>query len=167
MVAAALALGSPLVAHPARASEPALRLQQAQSRPMVLDAQLLRAHATETIDVRWQRGEKLETARFTGVRVGSLLALMGAPTGTQRRGPWLHGTVTAIGADGCRVVFGLGELDAGLTGRRAIVAWARDGVALDGAEGALRLVIEGDTRPSRSVRQLVELRLVPPAAPTQ
>lgn len=97
------------------------------------------------------------------MKVRSLLNLLGVPGGRELRGSWLRATVTAVGADGYEVSFGIGELDPSLTGRRAIVAWERDGVPLGDKEGPLRLIIEADQRPSRSVRQLVALRVALPA----
>jgi hypothetical protein len=141
----------------------ALTLQTGQQLPVSLDADLLRAHAAESIAVRWQRGEATENAQFTGLKVRSLLTLLGVPSGRELRGAWLRATVTAVGAEGYEVSFGIGELDPSLTGRRAIVAWERDGAALDTKEGPLRLIIEADQRPSRSVRQLVALRVTRPA----
>lgn len=139
--------------------------------PLTVHAAVLREHAPQVVDVKWQRGEQVERGRFIGVRMESLLSLAGVPQDRSLRGPWLRGRVTAIAADGYRVVFGLGELSTGLTGRQAIVAWERDGSALGDKEGPLRLVIEGDSRPSRSVRQLVALLIdlddVRAAVPTQ
>lgn len=142
-------------------SQERLTLQKGKEPPLLLDANLLRAHAAESIAVRWQRGEAAEVASFTGTRVRCLLTLLGVPDGRELRGHWLRATVTAIGADSYEVAFGVAELDPSLTGRRVIVAWERDGATLDAKEGTLRLIIEGDHRPARSVRQLVALRLSP------
>lgn len=144
-----------------------LSLQIDNTRPIVLDLALLQAHAGESIDVQWTRGTAAERSTFSGARVRSLLSLLNVPSGSELRGRWLRYIVTAVGADGYTVSFGLAELEPTLSGRRAIVAWHRDGAAMPAGESPLRLVIEGDTRPSRSVRELIALRVFDPSAVDQ
>jgi hypothetical protein len=61
-----------------------------------------------------------------------------------------------------RVGFGIADLEPSISGRRAVVARERDGQPLASGEAPLRLVIGGDQRPSRCVRQLVALRVSEP-----
>jgi len=152
-----------------RAPEPTrdgLVLQLGDRPPLRVDAETLRAHAPETVVVSWQRENAVEKVNFTGVRVRSLLSLLNVPSGHDLRGDWLSAVVTAVGADGYQVSFGLAGLDPAISGRRAVVAWERDGRPLASNEAPLRLVIDGDQRPARSVRQLVAVRVSEPRART-
>jgi hypothetical protein len=139
-----------------------LTLQLGARPPLRVDADTLRAHAPEKLAVDWQREGNVEKATFTGVRLTSLLALLNVPSGRDLRGDWLSAVVTAVGADGYQVSFGIADLEPSSSGRRAVVAWERDGQPLASGEAPLRLVIGGDQRPSRSVRQLVALRVSEP-----
>jgi hypothetical protein len=63
-------------------------------------------------------------------------------------------------ADGYRVAFSLAELDPKLGNHKVLVANACDGKALSAADSPLRLVVPGEVRAARSVRQIRALRLV-------
>ena len=95
--------------------------------------------------------------RCTGVWLRDLVAAAGVPVGEAVKGPALVIQVTAIAADGYRVAFSLGEIDAKLGKAPILVADACDGKPLPAADGPLRLVVEGEARAARSVRQLVGL----------
>lgn len=94
-----------------------------------------------------------------GVLLGDLLARAGAPVGEAVRGEALSLVVVAEAADGYRVVFSLGEIDAKLGAGGMLVADRCDGAALGADEGPLRLVAPGEARGARSVRQLTALTL--------
>ena len=64
-------------------------------------------------------------------------------------------SVLVEAADGYRAVFALAELDPALTDRVILLADTRDGQPLGPGEGPLRLVVPGDKRPARAVRQVV------------
>ncbi|MGE3541290.1 MAG: hypothetical protein AB7N91_28130 [Candidatus Tectimicrobiota bacterium] len=57
-------------------------------------------------------------------------------------------------ADGYRVVFALPELDPAFTERLVLLAEQRDGQPLAATEGPLRLVVPGEKRQARWVRQV-------------
>lgn len=93
----------------------------------------------------------------TGVWLRDLVAAAGVPAGETVKGPALVVQVMAVAADGYRVGFSLGEIDAKLGKAPILVADACDGKPLAAADGPLRLVVEGEERAARSVRQLVKL----------
>lgn len=97
------------------------------------------------------------TLQCSGVWLRDLVARAGAPNGPAVKGPALAMTVTAEAADGYRVVFSLGEIDAMLGKAAILVADACDGKPLPKGDGPLRLVAEGEARGARSVKQLVRL----------
>lgn len=96
----------------------------------------------------------------TGVWLTDLAAAAGLPAGEALRGPALTTLIVAEAADGYRAVFSLAELDAKLGNRSVLVANACDGQPLAAADGPLRLVVPGEARAARSVRQLRALRVV-------
>ncbi len=100
----------------------------------------------------------------TGVWLSDLLARAGVPAGAALRGAALATVIVADAADGYRVVFSLGELDARFGHVPVLVADHCNGVPL-GADGPVRLVVSGDSRGARSLRQLVRLAAVTLAAP--
>jgi hypothetical protein len=97
---------------------------------------------------------------YEGVPIDEFLKKAGMPLGQDLRGKGLAIYLLAEAKDGYQVVFSLGELDSSLSGARVIVADRREGKPLAEYEGPLRLVIDGDKRPSRSVRMLEKLEVV-------
>jgi hypothetical protein len=62
-------------------------------------------------------------------------------------------------SDGYRAVFALPELDPASTDRVIILADRREGKPLGEHEGPLRVVVPGEKKPSRWVRQVIALRV--------
>lgn len=100
---------------------------------------------------------------FRGPALDAVLALAGAPRGRELRGPALRLVVVAEARDGYAVVYSLAELSPDLGARRGIVALEQDGQPLSEKDGPLRIVLEGEKRPARWIRQLERLRIVPVA----
>lgn len=97
---------------------------------------------------------------FRGPALDAVLALAGAPRGRDLRGPALRLVVLAEARDGYSVVYSLAELSPDLGARRGIVALEQDGQPLSEKDGPLRIVLEGEQRPARWIRQLERLRIV-------
>jgi hypothetical protein len=97
---------------------------------------------------------------YVGPRLIDVLAKVGAPVGVAIRGPEMADAVVVEGADGYRVVFGLAETDPGLRADKIILADRVDGSPIGIMDGPLRLVVEGDLRPARSVRMVTSIELL-------
>lgn len=97
---------------------------------------------------------------FKGPALEAVLALAGVPQGRDLRGPALLLVVVAEARDGYAVAYSLAELSPDLGARRGIVALEQDGQPLGEKDGPLRIVLEGDKRPARWIRQLERLRIV-------
>lgn len=98
--------------------------------------------------------------RYEGARLIDVLRAVGAPLGPRLHGKPVMDVVVATGSDGYRAVFSLAETDpANHAGARIIVADRVDGATLDAKEGPLRLVVDGDLRPARSVHNLVRIEV--------
>jgi DMSO/TMAO reductase YedYZ molybdopterin-dependent catalytic subunit len=94
---------------------------------------------------------------FSGVTLAEVLRLAGAPAGAELKGAALAKYVVVSAADGYRVVFALPELSPDFTDAVVLLADHRDGKPLTAAEGPLRLVLPGEKRQARWVRQVVSL----------
>ncbi|WP_337245902.1 molybdopterin-dependent oxidoreductase [Luteimonas sp. gir] len=104
------------------------------------------------------------TARHCeGVSLAALLQASGAMPVAPLRGGDLTRYVLVSARDGYRALFSLAELDPTLGGRTVLLADRCDDRPLEATRGPLRLVIAGDTRAARSVRQVE--RIVVVAAP--
>ena len=105
-------------------------------------------------------------ARWQGVALSEVLRRAGAPAGESLRGRALTTVVRVTAADRYQVVFSLGELDPSLGHEEAIVADTQDGHPLQ-ADGPFRLIVPGDNRPARWVRNVVAIEAANDAAPTR
>ena len=90
----------------------------------------------------------------------ALPARLPLDTATLARLPAARATLTAHGQSHVCSGVWLAELDSKLGNRSVLVAHACDGKALAAADGPLRLVVPGEARAARSVRQLQALRVV-------
>ena len=79
--------------------------------------------------------------------------------GKELRGANMAVCVVAGGSDGYQAAFALAEFDPAFTDQVILVADHRDGQPLNSREGPLRLIVPGDKRPARWVRNLTTLRL--------
>jgi hypothetical protein len=100
-----------------------------------------------------------QTSRCEGVWLADLAAAHGLPSGEALRGPALSILIRAEAADGYRVVFALAEIDRRLGNRPVLIADRCDDKPLAGTDGPLRLVVPGEARAARSVKQLQALRV--------
>lgn len=147
-----------LLALAAPAPAASLTIETPGKPALTLDAKAL---ATMP-QVNASRSDHGKTVQCTGVPLAALLARAGVPSGEALRGPALASGLIVVGRDGYRVLFSLGELDGSLGKAEAVLATRCQGQDLDAATGPLRLIVAGDLRPARSVRQVTRLVLVRP-----
>jgi hypothetical protein len=124
---------------------------------VVLKAGDLTQMTRETESVTDQDGSKVS---YEGVPLREVLKKAGVPLGKDLRGKALASYVVAKAHDGYEVVFSLGELDAAFGNELILVADKRDGKALFGYQGPLRLVCPNDKAGARSVRMLETIEVV-------
>lgn len=96
---------------------------------------------------------------YEGPTLTSILRVVHAPAGPMLHGAPVKDFVVVTGADGFAAVFSLAETDAYLHKGTVILADTAAGAALGPHEGPWRLVIDGDLKPSRSVRNVVKIEL--------
>lgn len=110
------------------------------------------------LTVRAKDHDGKETS-FEGIELGEVLKLAGVPSGEKLRGKSLALFLVVDAADGYRAVFALPELDHAFTERVILLADRRDGKALSGNEGRLRIVVPDEKRHGRWVRQVLSLTI--------
>src|SRR5262249_32137868 len=96
----------------------------------------------------------------TGPALIDVLGSVGAPSGEALRGKALALYARVSPADGYRAVFALAELDPGFRADVPIVTASCGGHALDAKDGPFRLVVPGEKRPARWVRQVTAIDLL-------
>jgi hypothetical protein len=94
---------------------------------------------------------------YEGVALGQVLRSAGVALGKELRGRLLANCLLVEAGDGYQVVFALAEVDPDMTDKVVLLADRKDGNRLDAKEGPYRIVVPGDKRNSRWVKQVVRL----------
>jgi len=89
-----------------------------------------------------------------GVSLTSFLQAAKAMPTEPLRGAQLSRVVEVTARDGYRVAFALAELDPSLGNRTVVLANRCNGAALSAEDGPWRLVVPGEARPARWIRQV-------------
>ncbi len=112
------------------------------------------APVEERVSFLAEHGEK--TATYQGVLLWTLLEQAGAFNSSKPRSR-VPEVIFVTGRDGFTAALALAELDPSFEDKKVLIAYAADGVALP--DGQLRLVLPGDRRGGRSVRDLVRIEV--------
>ncbi len=99
--------------------------------------------------------------RYSGVPLIELLKQAGATVGSELRGKNLAKYVIVKASDGYVAIFSLPELDPEFATRTILLADSMDGTALTGSKGPYQIVVPGEKKQGRWVRQvnLIEVRV--------
>jgi hypothetical protein len=100
------------------------------------------------------------SATFEGVALKTVLEKAGVGFGETLKGKRLASVLLVEAADGYRVVIALPEIDPAFTDKQIVLAFLKDGKALDDKEGPYRIVIPDEKRMARWVRQVTTLKIV-------
>jgi len=96
---------------------------------------------------------------WQGVALVDVLRQAGAPLDKQLRGREMAKFVRITASDGYQIVFSLAELDAGFGNTTMLLVDRHEGKALSAEEGPFRLVVPGDKRAARWLRNLRSIEL--------
>jgi hypothetical protein len=150
-----LAVALAMAAGTRMASGQGLVVAQSDEQSHAIDlASVERLPAVEQ-QVSFLTGHGTEQATYTGALLWSLLENAGTLGGEPRAR--IRRTVAVTGRDGYVAVLALAEIDPEFEGKQVIVAYRKDGQPMPGSE--LRLVVPGDRRGGRSVRDVVRIEL--------
>jgi hypothetical protein len=145
-----------LVAVAASAEDPILRAVAVDGSGHPITAQAWAALPRTSVQAIDHDGKEVA---FEGVAAREVLKLLNAPLGKDLRGKNLVFYVLAEAADGYRAVYALTEFDADFTDRIILIADRRNGQPLAEKEGPLRIVVPGEKRQARWLRELVGISL--------
>jgi DMSO/TMAO reductase YedYZ molybdopterin-dependent catalytic subunit len=123
-------------------------LSLSQDQLAKLPRQTVRAKGHDGID-----------SQFEGVPLIEILAKAGVPTGQALRGPAMAQYVIVEAADGYRAAFAVAELDPAFTDRVILLADHRDGKPLSTQSGPLQIIVPGEKKHARWVRQVITLKV--------
>ena len=146
------ASGSPQVIYP----PDSLVVSDPYHAPIVFSPADFRALPHITIKVH--NGHTNAEENYSGVPLESLLAKVNAPVGKEFRKEALRTYLLASGADGYSVLLSLAEVYSTFHAGQVIVADTREGQPL-GKNGPFQLIVPGDSRPARWVRNLSSIQL--------
>jgi Oxidoreductase molybdopterin binding domain len=98
---------------------------------------------------------------YEGVLVHDILEKAGAPLGEELRGKALADFVLITARDGYAVVYALTEFEPAFTDSDIILADKSNGHALGDKQGPFKVVVPHDKKPSRSVRMVRDIQVLP------
>ncbi len=140
----------------AQAAPVILKVEGEVSPPLRLTAAELGRLPRQTLTAMAHDGK---ASRYEGVALIEVLKKAGLPTGNELRGKAVAIYVVVEAADGYHAVFALAELDSSFTDRVILLADHRDGQALSAREGPLQMIVPGEKKHARWVRQVTALRI--------
>jgi hypothetical protein len=158
-ISAALLLSGVILPFPclqAQTTPSVIRVLVDGKPPLTLDGNALAAMPRASIDTAAVHHEP--AARWQGVSLEEILQRAGAPGGEQLRGHGMTTIVRVTAADHYQVVFSLAELDPMLGNKQVILADKQDGHPLAG-DGPYRIVVPGDKRPARWIRNVTTIEV--------
>jgi DMSO/TMAO reductase YedYZ molybdopterin-dependent catalytic subunit len=126
------------------------------ARPLNLTAEELAKLPRQTVQAKGHDGVD---SQFDGVPLVEFLAKAGVPTGKDVRGQAMALYVVVEAADGYRAVFAIAELEPAFTDRVILLADHRDGKALSAREGPFQIIVPGEKKHARWVRQVIRLKV--------
>jgi DMSO/TMAO reductase YedYZ molybdopterin-dependent catalytic subunit len=134
----------------------ALVLDGKVKHPQRLSLEALRQLPAEQVAVAFQTSRGIEKSSYTGVLLWTLLDAAGG-IDDAAKGAELRHTISITGRDGYNIVISTGEIAPDFGGKPAMIAYERDGAGL--ADNGLRVVMPGDKRGGRYVRDVVEIEV--------
>jgi len=126
------------------------------AKPLTLQAADLKAMTHSTLTARDRDGKDHQ---YTGVPLVDLLKQAGVTLGGELRGENLTKYVLVKAADGYEVLFALPEIDPEFATRTIILADAVDGAPLPQGVGPYRLVVPGEKKPARWIREIKSIEV--------
>jgi DMSO/TMAO reductase YedYZ molybdopterin-dependent catalytic subunit len=126
------------------------------ARPMTFSAEDLAKLPRQTVKAKAHDGTE---SQYEGVALAELLTKSGVPMGKDLRGKAMALYLVVEASDDYRAVFALAELDSAFADRVVLLADHRDGKPLSAKEGPFQIIVPGEKKHARWVRQVIRLRV--------
>lgn len=157
----ALAIGAFAIAVPAWSADGAsatasVAVRGENGNVQTFDAKSLSQLPQHTVSAE-AHGKKITC---DGPNLIDMLAKVDVPQGEAIRGKALSLYVRVSAADGYRAVYSLAELDPAMREAVPILTSHCDGAPLDAKDGPFRIIVPGEKRPARWVRQVTAIDLL-------
>jgi hypothetical protein len=134
-----------------------LKIQSEGGVVRALAASELAAFPHHVLEVKDHDGKPL---KFDAIPLKAVLEKAGVPLGDSLRGKRMASCLLVQAADGYSAVIALAEIEPAFTTGEVFLADGRDPKPLDAKEGPFRIVIPGDKKMARWVRQVTALKIV-------
>ncbi len=141
---------------PKPAPEAIIKISGEVAHPLTLRMAELAATPHQNVSVA---DDQHRQAHYEGIPVADLLRRAGVPLGKELRGPKMKLYALVKARDGYAAVFALSEFDPGFTDRVILLVDQHDGHPLGNVEGPLRIIVPGEKRHARWVRQVVDIEI--------
>ena len=135
-----------------------LKVQSVDGTTVTLTAADLRALPHRVLDLKDPHDGK--PLKFDVIPLKAVLEKGGVTLGDSLRGKRVSQCLLVEAADGYSAVIALPEIEPEFTSGEVFLADGQDGKPLDAKAGPLRIVIPGDKRMARWVRQVTALKIV-------
>jgi DMSO/TMAO reductase YedYZ molybdopterin-dependent catalytic subunit len=96
---------------------------------------------------------------YSGVELATILKLAGVTIGAELRGKNVAKFLLISATDGYRVVFSLAEADPEFSQKKILLATRKDGSLLPRSEGPFKIIIEGEKKKARFIRQINSIQI--------
>lgn len=126
------------------------------TKPLTLQAADLKALPHTEVTGKDRDGKD---HNYSGVPLADLLKLAGVTMGGELRGKNLMKYVVVKAIDGYETLYALPELDSVFATRTIILADSVDGAALPAGVGPYRIVVPGEKKPARWVREVKSIEV--------
>jgi DMSO/TMAO reductase YedYZ molybdopterin-dependent catalytic subunit len=133
-----------------------LRVTAEAEHPLELTAEEFGKLARQSVHAKDHEGKE---ADYDGVALVDVLKAAGVKFGQDMRGKALANYLVVEAADGYRAVYALPELDPAFTDRVILLADQKDKKPLDEKHGPLQVIVPGEKKHARWVRQVTALKI--------
>jgi DMSO/TMAO reductase YedYZ molybdopterin-dependent catalytic subunit len=151
-----ITLFQPAFAQQPTGKETALTISGEVTKPLTLQAADLKALPHTEVTGKDRDGKE---HHYSGVPLADLLKLAGATMGGELRGENLMKFAVVKAIDGYETLFALPELDPDFATRTILLADSVDGAPLPAGVGPYRIVVPGEKRPARWVREVKSIEV--------
>lgn len=143
---------------PAVSQSPFVTVSGEVEKPLRLDAETILKMKRANITSISHSDHKQHL--YSGILLSDIIKESGAIPGNQLKGKYLAKYILIKAADNYQAVIALPETDTAFTDKIIILADKKDGKALPPDVGPFQIIVGGDKRPARCVRQVTAINIL-------